>query len=79
MFTKRHYQAIAEAMQKSMSDPATPGSREIQLVQWKNIRDALADMFARDNGSFKKDLFLAACQPGANVNARTVKGTQKSS
>jgi hypothetical protein len=31
----------------------------------------LADMFAADNSQFKRERFTNACQPGANVRARS--------
>lgn len=69
-FAKRHYEAIAEAMQE-----ACPRSREPDLSareqQWRFTVEALADTFAGDNGMFKRDRFERACQPGANVRARS--------
>ena len=53
-FAKRHYEAIALAMQHAhvpqgiIRDPA-------KRNQWESIRNELADMFARDNGQFKRD------------------------
>jgi hypothetical protein len=69
-FAKRHYEAIALAMQEAhvprgiICDPA-------KRNQWESVRNELADMFARDNGQFKRDRFMWACEPGANVRART--------
>lgn len=62
MFEKRHYEVIAKAMQDSCGSAP---------VQWKRTRDALADAFARDNPEFKRERFERACEPGANVGART--------
>jgi hypothetical protein len=31
----------------------------------------LADMFAADSSQFKRERFTNACQPGANVRARS--------
>jgi hypothetical protein len=64
-FAKRHYEAIAVAMQAAhvLGDPA-------KRNQWESVRNELADMFARDNGQFKRDRFMWACEPGANVKAR---------
>jgi hypothetical protein len=36
----------------------------------------LADAFAADNGQFKRDRFMHACVPGANVKARTNGGSR---
>lgn len=72
MFSKRHYQAIALAMQNSYpcqgSDPTYDAGC---FGQWKFTCNHFADAFERDNGLFKRDLFLRACQPGANVRKRT--------
>ena len=64
-FAKRHYEAIALAMQAAhvICDPA-------KRNQWESVRNELADMFARDNEQFKRDRFMYACEPGANVRAR---------
>jgi hypothetical protein len=35
----------------------------------------LADMFAADNSQFKRERFISACQPGANVRARSANGS----
>ena len=64
-FAKRHYEAIALAMQHAhvVGDPA-------RRNQWESVRNELADLFARDNGQFKRERFIHACEPGANVQAR---------
>ena len=65
-FAKRHYEAIALAMQ-SAHVIGNPAKRN----QWESVRNELADMFAGDNGQFKRDRFMWACEPGANVRARS--------
>jgi hypothetical protein len=72
-FAKRHYEAVALAMQHACpvallgrSSNADP----IRRNQWESVRNELTDMFARDNGMFKRDRFMWACEPGANVRAR---------
>lgn len=65
-FAKRHYEAVASAMQ----DAHTIGEQHPQS-EWHNCVESLGDMFARDSGLFKRDRFIRACQPGANVRART--------
>jgi hypothetical protein len=72
-FHKRHYEAIALAMQHACpvallgrSSNADP----IRRNQWESVRNELTDMFARDNSEFKRDRFMYACEPGANVRAR---------
>jgi hypothetical protein len=70
MFAKRHYEAIATAMQNAhvprgvVCDPA-------KRNQWECVRNELTDVFARDNGQFDRYRFMRACEPGANVRARS--------
>jgi hypothetical protein len=67
MFSKRHYEKIAGTIQDCKRDITDPsGAHAIDCVMFE-----LADMFARDNGQFKRDRFERACVPGANVRART--------
>ena len=67
---KRHYEAIAQAMQEAMryarglDDDLAPGAIQAAIGE-------LADVFARDNGMFKRERFIQACEPGANVRARS--------
>ena len=62
-FAKRHYEAIAQAMQEARRR-ANGSNNPIAVVV-----DELADVFASDNGQFKRDRFMRACEPGANVRA----------
>jgi hypothetical protein len=66
-FAKRHYEAIAEAMQEAKR--TTQSDRELKGVIY--AINELADVFAQDNGMFKRDRFYCACQVGANVRARS--------
>jgi hypothetical protein len=68
MFNKRHYEAIATVMQDAKPMPNWDPNK---YAQWEVTRSRLIDMFARDNGLFKSDRFEKACEPGANVRART--------
>lgn len=80
MFNKRHYQAVAEAMQEAVRDirAKEPKYNATDIVDGVNYAiDHLCDTFIRDNSSFKSELFRAACEPGANVRARTVEGAAK--
>jgi hypothetical protein len=61
-FAKRHYEAIARAMQD-----ARLHIRNTALDQWECTVKCLADAFAADNGEFKRERFECACEPGANV------------
>jgi hypothetical protein len=63
-FYKRHYEAIALAMQEARR--SVNGSNDPIAV----VIQELADVFARDNGQFKRERFMYACEPGANVRAR---------
>jgi hypothetical protein len=61
IFAKRHYEVIAQVLQDQYRTRETHES----------LVDAFADAFARDNGQFKRDRFERACEPGANVRARS--------
>lgn len=64
-FQTRHYKAVAKALQEAGKQPGeTPEHRDFVVGQF-------AAMFAMDNSKFKPDLFIEACRPGANINART--------
>jgi hypothetical protein len=65
-FAKRHYEAIALAMQNARFH-----LRNTALDQWQCVVNCLADTFAADNGQFKRERFNRACEPGANVRARS--------
>ena len=69
-FAKRHYEAIARAMQDT-KPTSNVFSEPEKHAQWNAVVDELADTFARDNGLFKRDRFIRACEPGANVRARS--------
>jgi len=64
-FAKRHYEAIALAIQDARFH-----LRNTALDQWECVINCLADVFAADNGMFKRERFKRACEPGANVRAR---------
>jgi hypothetical protein len=64
-FAKRHYEAIATAIQEARR--RANGSNDPISV----VVDELGDVFAADNGMFKRDRFERACVPGANVRARS--------
>ena len=61
-FAKRHYEAIALALQDARFH-----LRSTPLDQWLCVVNCLADAFAADNGL----RFERACEPGANVRARS--------
>jgi hypothetical protein len=66
MFCKRHYEAIAQAMQDAQLNQPEEAKRGVARAV-----GTLADLFARDNDLFKRDRFERACMPGANVRARS--------
>ena len=72
-FAKRHYEAIALAMQEVGRSIEYAYAPEYVV---KLAINELADVFASDNGQFKRERFIAACQPGANVRARTNGGSR---
>ena len=78
-FAKRHYEAIALAMQDAcpLAAHGSSNADPIRRNQWESVRNELADMFARDNGRFCRDRFMHACEPGANVQARSNGGTRR--
>jgi hypothetical protein len=65
-FAKRHYEAIALALQD-----ARVHLRCDAINQQECVLSTLADLFATDNPQFERDRFISACTPGANVRARS--------
>jgi hypothetical protein len=72
-FAKRHYEAIALAMQEVGRSIEYAYAPEYVV---KLAINELADVLASDNGQFKRERFIAACQPGANVKARSNGGAR---
>src|SRR6185312_17018922 len=68
MFAKRHYEAIAETMQHCCPQAAVTDPAQ---MQWQHAVNALITTFANDNSRFSGGRFRNACEPGANVRART--------
>ena len=64
-FAKRNYEAIATAIQEARR--SVNGSNDPIAI----VVNELAAVFAADNGMFKRDRFMRACEPGANVRARS--------
>lgn len=56
MFSRQHYQAIADALRVS----SNAGSSEHHKAAIKAATLNIADVFAADNPRFKRDLFLNA-------------------
>lgn len=71
-FQQRHYEAIAEALQSPTAHNAVdPAFAEGWHAAVSAIKVDLAEMFQSDNYHFMRDRFMRACEPGANVKART--------
>ena len=64
MFQKRHYEAIATVIQNL-------NFTEDELYRRELIAQEFADMLKTDSPKFKYARFCRACEPGANVRART--------
>ena len=72
MFTKQHYEAIARVLQDAAHDPIMIHETDKATVTHLDLlASRFADLFATDSGLFKRDRFIRACVPGANVRART--------
>jgi hypothetical protein len=67
IFTKRHYEAVAEALQCAASHLS---KSPLETAGFNEARDHLSALFASDNPRFNAARFNAACVPGANVRAR---------
>jgi hypothetical protein len=69
-FAKRHYETIAEAFQEAYGNIDDTQGGDLVRKGIDKACNELADQFARDNGMFKRERFIRACVPGANVKAR---------
>jgi len=71
-FCKRHYEAIATAMQAvHPGDDETTDDYHVRLEMWGDVRAELAQAFALDNQAFQRGRFEQACEPGSNVRVRS--------
>lgn len=61
MFTKQHYEAIAEVLHDVMPN-ALDTNQAAQKSRWIVIRDALAYRFRKDNPRFDIDRFFRAAE-----------------
>ena len=66
-FAKRHYEAIATAIQEARRRVEAGENNHDPIA---NVVDEFSRLFRDDNGRFKWDRFRRACVPGANVRAR---------
>lgn len=58
MFSKKHYEAIAQTIRDEIQPVAVSNAVLVPVVIHK-----LADLFQHDNPNFKRDRFVHACQP----------------
>jgi hypothetical protein len=65
-FCKRHYEAIAQAIQDAKSCEDADTVKAIGIAE-----TGIAIMLGKDNPAFDADRFYRACVPGANVRARS--------
>ena len=70
MFSKRHYEVIAQQFQNYRSDAQHIQNRAERETHAHELEVRLSDMFARDNAAFDGGGCLRACLPGNNVRAR---------
>lgn len=60
--SRKQYQAMAEALKSERQYiDSTDGTRSPRLSQWSRDVQAVADVFASDNGRFDRQRFYAAC------------------
>ena len=76
MFQQRHFEALALLMQELHPGAGLPLDNRA-AIQWDATHIAMARLFAQGNPRFDRGRFLRACEPGANVRARTVKTFQR--
>jgi hypothetical protein len=69
-FCKRHYEAIATTMQEAHPGIGLSADNRA-VIQWSETVKDFAEMFERDNPHFDIIRFVRACEPGANVRARS--------
>lgn len=67
-FQQRHYEAIAEVLQVVGTKAYDAEMSDTALTM---VTDAFVHMFKQDNPQFQPHRFIVACEPGANVKART--------
>ena len=76
-FQQRHYEAIAEVLQEALTYAINRSTDTHSALGTESqtgvhmVRNLLTDLFEEDNNLFDIDRFERACQPGANVKART--------
>lgn len=70
-FHKRHYERVAEAIQEAKREAAAGDNTLAAFAAIDLVVEELVCVFRGDNSSFKRERFIAACVPGANVRARS--------
>lgn len=61
MFSKRHYEAVAEVLVEARP-AAQQGTFHNDRAGWQSIRDALADLFEADNENFNRTKWEEVCE-----------------
>ena len=80
--TKKDYERLATAFQEAYRDASLIGNYSGEATYTKArhgvdfARDSVASALQQDNIRFDRDRFILACQPGANVRARTNMGAK---
>ena len=63
MFSKKHYEAIAQALSDTAPDKEQNSAIYCcELDSWMRVRDKICDLFAGDNSNFLIDKFRNACR-----------------
>lgn len=70
-FTQQHYEALAELMQRAHPQEYPENDNQWSRNQWGWTVDMLVQTLKHDNPTFKEPRFRKACQPGANVRAKS--------
>ena len=61
MFTRQHYKAIANIIEKHTDEINDEVHNHYMIVPRNTLINELADYFAQDNPLFDQDKFLKAC------------------
>ena len=70
--TKKDYERLATAFQEAYRDALLLGNYSGEATHGVDFaRDSVASALQQDNIRFDRDRFILACQPGANVRARS--------
>ena len=65
MFTKQHYQKIAETFQSAHPRCQLFKHNRYDELLWESIVSRFANMFEEDNLKFNREKFIEKCNPGS--------------